>query len=195
MSGRDLILASSSPRRSHFLKQLGIRFRKRAPDVDESVRDGESARRYVKRLAIEKAQVISAQVPDAWVLGADTSVVIDDDILGKPSDAAEARRMLRRLSGCRHRVVSGMALVRGRPARMASAVSSTSVWFRELSPKEIRWYVDTGEPMDKAGAYGLQGIGAFLIARIDGSYSNVAGFPTEKFMELLAETGIPFPAR
>ena len=189
----SVILASSSPRRASLLKALGITFRRIAPDVDEARRPGESVRRYVRRLAIEKALAVAERRPHAWVIAGDTTVVLDDSLLGKPRDAREARRMLRQLSGRTHRVLSGIALVRCDRDSFASAVSSTRVTFRSLSEDEIRWYVRTGEPLDKAGAYGVQEKGGMLVARIDGSYSNVVGFPLEKFYELWRAAGLPLP--
>ena len=188
-----VILASSSPRRASLLKALGIPFRRVAPEVDETRRPGESVRRYVRRLAIEKALVVANRRPHAWVIAGDTTVVLDGALLGKPRDAREARTMLRQLSGRSHRVVSGIALVRGDRDSIASRVSSTRVTFRPLSDDEIRWYVRTGEPLDKAGAYGAQEKGGLLVTRIDGSYSNVVGFPLEKFYELWRAAGLPLP--
>ena len=179
-----LILASSSPRRASYLKELRIPFRKVVPEVDETRRPGESPRRYVRRLAVEKATTVSARHPTAWVVAADTTVVIDGRVLGKPKDRRQAKRMLSTLSGRSHRVMSGIALAHDATSTVASAVSVTRVFFRPLSNEEIDWYVDTGEPLDKAGAYGAQGRGGLLLSRIEGSFSNVVGFPLEKFYEL-----------
>lgn len=193
MKPTSVILASSSPRRAFFLKALGIRFRRVVPDVDETRRAGESPRRYVRRLALEKALAVARKHPRAWVVAGDTTVVIDGSLLGKPRNAAEARRMLRKLGGRTHRVLSGVALVRGDCDSEKAAVSSTRVTFRALSDDEIRWYVRTGEPLDKAGAYGVQEKGGVLVARIEGSYSNVVGFPLEKFYELWKAAGLQLP--
>ena len=127
------------------------------------------------------------------MVSADTTVVVDKTVLGKPHDAAEARKMLRTLSGRSHRVLSGIALVHRAQAVARSAVSSTRVFIRRLNDDEIRWYVGTGEPLDKAGAYGAQGKGGLLVARVEGSFSNVVGFPLEKFYELVKAWGIPLP--
>lgn len=192
------ILASSSPRRAAYMKELGLEFRKLAPDVDESLRRAESPRAYVRRLALEKANAIAKRHPKSWVVGADTTVVLDDSVVGKPRHPAEARKMLRQLSGRAHRVVSGIALVHADSGVAKNAVSSTRVFIRTLSDKEIRWYVATGEPLDKAGAYGAQGKGGLLVARVEGSFSNVVGFPLEKFYELVQACGIrekAFPHR
>lgn len=188
-----LILASSSPRRRRYLKELGFDFRAVVPDVDETVRRGESPRVYVRRIAHDKASTIAARHPRAWVVAADTTVVVDGEIFGKPRDSAEARKMLRKLSGRAHRVLSGMALVHGEEAVARSAVSSTRVFIRELSDDEIRWYVGTGEPLDKAGAYGAQGKGGLIVARVEGSFSNVVGFPVETFYQLMKECGLKLP--
>ena len=190
-----LVLASSSPRRQAYLKDLGIPFRRVAPDVDETRRRAESPRAYVRRIAIEKAAVVSERYPSSWVVSADTTVVIDKMVLGKPRDAAHARKMLRQLSGRSHRVLSGIALVHRADAVVRSAVSSTRVFIRRLNDDEIRWYVGTGEPLDKAGAYGAQGKGGLLVARVEGSFSNVVGFPLEKFYELMKACGLPLPGQ
>ncbi len=188
-----LILASSSPRRSGYLRELGFTFRSVVPAIDERTRRGESPRRYVRRLAESKAAAVAMSYPDHWVIGADTTVVVDGRILGKPRSERDARRMLRLLSGRDHRVVSAIALAHGRSAYLRSEIATTRVVFQRLTSGEIRGYVRTGEPMDKAGAYGIQGKGAFLITRIEGSFSNVAGFPLEKFFELWKGAGLPLP--
>ncbi len=193
MTASHLVLASSSPRRSFCLDQLGFQFRKAHPEVDERLRPGERARSYVRRLALEKAREVAARYPKAWVVAADTAVVVDGAILGKPANERQARRMLRSLSGRWHQVVSGMALVcRQRKTELVS-VSLTRVRFRKMTETEIRWYVATGEPSDKAGAYAIQGKGGFFVERIVGSPSNVVGFPVEDFYRLMGEAGIPLP--
>jgi septum formation protein len=191
MAAKRLILASSSPRRASYLRDLGVPFRKIPADIDERRRRGERPHRYVRRLAVRKAEVVSARHEGSAVVGADTIVVVDGTILGKPRDAREAHRMLRKLSGRSHRVLSGMAIVDGRTSavqRVRSGVSSTRVFFRKLNEDEIRWYVDTGEPLDKAGAYGIQGKGGLFVRRIEGSFSNVAGFPVELFYQLWGQS-------
>jgi septum formation protein len=159
--------------------------------VDERPRDGEAPRAYVRRIALEKARVVSQRRPRDWVLAADTIVVLDGTILGKPKDDREARRMLRRLSGRSHQVLSGMAFVCQAANRELSSVSLTRVRLREIGSDEIRWYVGTGEPADKAGAYAIQGKGGIFVKRIVGSPSNVAGFPVETFYELTRKARIP----
>jgi septum formation protein len=193
VSAPPLILASSSPRRAGYLRELGLSFRRVVPAVDETSRRGESPRRYVRRLAESKAGAVAARYPNDWVVGADTTVVVDGKLLGKPVDGRDARRMPKLLSGRSHQVVSAIALARFQDRILRSRVSTTRVSFRKLGAKEIRWYVETGEPMDKAGAYGIQGRGGLLVSRIEGSFSNVVGFPLEKFFELLNDAGLPLP--
>jgi septum formation protein len=171
-----LILASQSPRRSEILRQAGIPFAVRPANVDETVHAGESPETYVKRVAWEKAAAIEGGPADI-VLGADTVVVIDGGILGKPGDQAEAFRMLETLSGREHEVLTGICLVRG--SETILEVAQTRVWFLPLTRREIAQYVASGEPMDKAGAYAIQGLASKFIQRIDGSYPNVVGLPIE----------------
>ena len=187
-----LVLASSSPRRIAFLKQLGVRFRQAKPRVDETPFTGERPRPYVRRVAMEKARAVSSRRRSDWVLAGDTIVVLDGRILGKPKDDREARRMLRRLSGRTHEVLSALALVRDGDGRALSSVCRTRVELRTLEPSEIRWYVGTGEPADKAGAYAIQGKGGIFVKKIVGSASNVAGFPVETFYELMQRAGLRF---
>ena len=190
-----LVLASSSPRRIFFLKQLGVPFRRSSPEVDERPLAGERPRHYVRRIALEKARVVSRHHPAEWVLAADTTVVLDGIILGKPRNDREARRMLRSLSGRSHQVLSAMALVCRADEKELSRVSLTRVQLREMDPAEIRWYVGTGEPTDKAGAYAIQGKGAIFVKKIVGSRSNVAGFPVETFYDLMRSAGLPLGPR
>ncbi|WP_338261374.1 Maf family protein [Corallococcus caeni] len=184
------VLASASPRRKDLLAQLGLRFTVAAADIDETPMAGEIARNYVHRLAVEKARTVATRHPDAWVLAADTTVALGSELLGKPRDAAEAREMLTRLSGQIHEVFTGIA-VAGRA--QASEVVRTQVTFRALSPEEIAWYADTGEPLDKAGAYAIQGKGGFLVQGIDGSPTNVVGLPLGETLALLGRVGVPLP--
>jgi septum formation protein len=188
-----LILASSSPRRAGYLSELGFSFIQVAPAVDEAIRRGETPRRYARRLAESKAAAVALRYPRHWVVGADTTVVVDGKFLGKPANRGDARRMLELLSGRSHQVVSAIALAQAPDGLLRSRVSTTRVSFRELSASEIRRYVATGEPMDKAGAYGIQGKGGILVSRIEGSFSNVVGFPLEKFLELWNDAGLPLP--
>jgi septum formation protein len=171
-----LVLASRSPRRSEILKQAGISFEVRPAAVDETPLTGETPRRHVERLAREKAFAVEAR-PGEIVLGADTIVVVEGRILGKPADAAEAARMLESLSGRMHEVMTGVCLRQGDWSEAGCEV--TRVWFAPLTVEEIAAYVSSGEPMDKAGAYAIQGLASKFIPRIEGSYSNVVGLPVE----------------
>jgi len=181
-----VVLASQSPRRRELLRAAGIAFRAVPPAGEEN--PGAVARgrwaEFVRRAALAKALEVAAR-EQGLVLGADTIVVCEGEILGKPSDEGEARRMLRALSGRRHRVYTGVALVRG--SRKVVGYERTEVVFRDLSKKQIDWYVSTGEPMDKAGAYAIQGRGAALVRAVRGCYTNVIGLPLPKVFELLAE--------
>jgi len=172
-----LILASRSPRRQEILARAGIPHVVRPAEVDESMRHGEDARRYVERLARAKAEAVECG-PDDVVLGADTVVVVEGEVLGKPSDAADARRMLERLAGRDHEVMTGICL-RNR-GTAAEDVETTRVRFVPLSEEEVEEYVASGEPMDKAGAYAIQGLASKFIDRIEGCYFNVVGLPVAK---------------
>jgi septum formation protein len=156
-----------------------------AADIDETPHDNEDPAAYVERLAIEKARAVLALRPDARVLGADTTVTIDGEILGKPVDEADARRMLRRLSGRVHDVHTGVAVVSTTGGK--SAVDTTRVWFEVMTDEDISWYVGTGEPVDRAGAYAIQGFASRFIPRIEGSYSNVVGLPVALVSSILIE--------
>jgi septum formation protein len=182
-----LILASASPRRAELLHSAGFEFTVAPADIQEGPRSGESAETYTRRVAHEKALQISLTCPDerVLVLGADTEVVIDGQILGKPVDPDDAARMLRLLSGRAHDVVTAVALLGSRCA--AEAVVLTRVWFAALTGREIDWYVASGEPMGKAGAYAIQGLGARFVERIDGSWSNVVGLPVAAVHRMLGE--------
>ena len=185
----QLILASASPRRQALLKQVGIAFRQQVAEIDETPLENEAAEDYVVRLALEKARAVrqhsvTGRLP---VLGADTAVVIDGRLLGKPESLAHARQMLQLLSGREHRVMSAVALVRGREAVQLSV---SRVWFRPLSENEIDAYWRTGEPQDKAGAYAIQGVGAIFIERLEGSYTGVMGLPLYETGRLLQDFGI-----
>lgn len=185
-----LILASQSPRRAELLRNAGISFEVRPADVDESVRAGEDPFEYVKRLAREKALAVLATAPErALVLGADTTVMLDGDSLSKPVDEAEARRMLARLSGRRHKVITGVCVAfrdsSGAPLAEVEA-EVTDVEFVAMSAEEIAEYVASGEPMDKAGAYAIQGRASQWIPRIAGCYFNVVGLPVSRVRTMLA---------
>jgi len=201
-----LILASGSPRRAQLLRAAGIAFEVAVAGVDEALRPGEAADRYVRRLAEAKASAVARTCPDRPVLGADTVVVVDGEVLGKPRDAADAGRMLRLLSGRTHHVLTGVCVIGpdvggpaepgarpgGRaltPARLVE-VASTAVEVAPLQPDEIAWYVASGEPMDKAGAYAIQGLASRFVTRIDGSYSNVVGLPIALVSQMCTRAGI-----
>jgi septum formation protein len=193
-----LILASASPRRAELLRAAGYTFETIVPDVDESIRAGESPSLYVRRLAADKSAAAidtlkaratsNRAVPPLGldgvvVLGADTTVVVDGEILGKPRDEEDAVGMLRRLSGRRHEVLTGVSLRHG--VYEVGRVETTAVYLRALSEDELNWYAASGEGRDKAGAYAVQGLASRFIPRIDGSYSNVVGLPVASVSELL----------
>jgi septum formation protein len=186
-----MVLASASPRRRHLLEMLGIPHVVHPADVDETRLPGEVPEAMAVRLATAKASAVHVRRPDDLVLAADTVVIIDDQVLGKPAYPADAERMLALLSGRSHRVVTGVALVvPGGDVRERYDV--THVWFRELSADLIRSYVATGEPLDKAGSYGVQGVGAVLVERVDGDFFSVMGLPLRLVVELLEEAGRPY---
>lgn len=186
----DVVLASASPRRRELLALVGIPHRVLAADIDERVHPGEVPTAHVERLAREKAATVAPRAPDALVIAADTVVVVDGDILGKPRDESEARHALRRLAGRTHTVVTGMACaLRG---RVAAGVEQVEVTFRPLSDAEVAAYVATGEPLDKAGSYGIQGYGATIVRRIDGDYFAVMGLSLVRLVALLGELGVRY---
>jgi septum formation protein len=182
-----LVLASSSPRRADLLNAAGIPFEIRPVEVDERFLAGEKPEQAVARLARAKAEAAGRSEPDAVVLGADTTVVVQGVALGKPADATDAARMLRLLSGRSHNVLTGICLCSG--GRRLVHVEDTRVRVSRLSDAEIAWYVSTGEPLDKAGAYAVQGLASRFIEGIDGSYANVVGLPIPSVYELLKELG------
>lgn len=191
MAESSLILASASPRRAEILSSLGIPFRVVPPEVEEAVRPGEEAHAAASRLAAEKAAHVAARHPQEWVLAADTLVFFDDGtILGKPRDGGEAAAMLRRLSAREHQVVTAVRLRRGASERL-EAVEVSRVSIAPLSEEEIAWYVATGEPLDKAGAYAVQGKGARFIEGVSGSFSNVMGLPARAVYRLLRDARDP----
>jgi nucleoside triphosphate pyrophosphatase len=180
-----LILASASPRRQELLRSAGISFEIIPSEVEEEWGEGETPEAYVVRLARLKAVKVGERHKTRWVLAADTIVVIDGRILGKPRDRREAQGMLEMLSDREHRVVTGYCLLQicSGKSRQGSVVSR--VRFKELSPDEVRWYLDTGEPFDKAGAYAIQGKAAFMVKEVQGSYTNVVGLPLCEIVEAL----------
>jgi len=183
-----LVLASASPRRAEILRAVGWPFEVSVADVDESINAAERASHYVERLARAKAEAIAGRCGNGLVLGADTTVVVDEQILAKPLDDTDARRMLRLLSGRWHEVLTGVALVRaGEAMRFFVAHERTRVRFARMSDAEIDWYVATREPMDKAGAYAVQGRAALFIEEIAGDYWNVVGLPLRLVYRLARE--------
>jgi septum formation protein len=181
-----LILASASPRRAELLAAAGFACDVVPADVDEALREGEAPEAYVRRLADEKSAAVLARVPaaaDAIVIGADTTVVVDGRVLGKPRDPEEAARMLRQLSGRRHQVLTGVSVRRN--GQQAGCVETTDVWFAPMTSEDISWYVASGEGLDKAGAYAIQGLASRFISRIHGSYTNVVGLPVRAVVELV----------
>ena len=183
-----LILASASPRRRDLLQNLGLTFDILPADIDETPLQGETPEDLVNRLSTQKAAAIAAQHSQALVIAADTVVTLEGDVLGKPEDSAENKRFTQRLSGRTHRVYTGHAVQRGE--EVAACVTSTEVTFRDLSEHEIAWYVSTGEGMDKAGGYAIQGYGAALVSEIHGCYFNVVGLSVANLLELTKRLGV-----
>ena len=190
MSECRVVLASSSPRRRELLTLIGIPHEVRPANIDETMRPREVPRRHAERLAREKASAIATRDPDRITIGADTVVVINRKVLGKPADAVEAARMLRMLSGREHTVITAVAVSRGKKLR--SAVEEVRVKFRRISEDEIDAYIATGEPMDKAGAYGIQGYGATIVERIEGDYFAVMGLPLVRLVGLMKDVGVKY---
>jgi len=181
-----LILASASPRRQELLRNAGLDVEVRPSSIQEVVRPGESPEDFARRAATDKALAVAATAPsNALVLGADTVVVANSEVLGKPTDAADAARMLRALSGATHRVITGVSLVSAPDRVEAVRAETTLVTFRRLDEKEIADYVASGEPFDKAGAYGIQGLASKFVTRIEGCYFNVVGLPVALVYDML----------
>lgn len=186
-----VILASASPRRAELLRAAGLAFDVRPADVDESILPGESPSDYVSRLAEAKARVVHERDSDRTVLAADTAVVVDGHVLGKPLDQADAERMLRLISGRTHEVLTAVSLFH--PGQIVDTrVELTTVEFAGLSESDIAWYVSSGEPMDKAGAYAVQGLASRFVTRLDGSYSNVVGLPIALVYQMLTTKLLTF---
>jgi len=192
---QGIVLASASPRRRELLAQVGLNAESIPADVDETVLPGEAAQDHVVRLSAAKAMAVARrpEVAGRWFIGSDTVVVRDGCILGKPADAAEAATMLRSLSGRSHEVVSGYAVFDRSRSQTLSGAVVTRVWFKALTEQEIAGYLATGEPFDKAGAYAIQGLGAFMVPRIEGSYPNVVGLPLCEVLAALEQLGAPPP--
>ena len=190
-----LILASASPRRRVMLAELGLDFTIDAAQADERVTPGERAADFVLRVARDKATIVAGRHSGAWTLAADTAVVLEGEILGKPADPPEARRMLARLAGRRHEVWTGFCLTSPRsPEQIHSQAVRTEVRFSPLTPAMIDAYVRTGDPLDKAGAYGIQSLAGFMVEAISGSYSNVVGLPLSEVIARLLALDLIAPA-
>ena len=189
MPTRSLVLASASPRRAELLRLAGLSFTVRPADLDETIRPGESPAGYAGRLARDKALAAGGGAEPSAILAADTIVVIDGRILGKPRDRADATRMIGLLAGRTHEVLTAIALRLLPEETTGSDLATTRVSFAPMSKEEIAWYAGTGEGLDKAGAYALQGRGALFIAGIEGSYTNVIGLPLERLHPLLTRSG------
>ena len=183
------ILASASPRRIELLNLMGLQFDVIPSDVDETFLNGEPAKEHVLRLSGEKTEKISALHPDAWVLGADTIVIINGEFLGKPRTADEAKEMLGKLSGQTHTVFTGFTLMKKSTGIAISEAVDSSVRFRNIPEDEMAWYIALEEPYDKAGGYAVQGMGAFFIREICGSYTNVMGLPLCEVVDVLKRVG------
>lgn len=182
-----LILASGSPRRAEILNSVGWEFSKDVADIDETEFDGETPENYVQRLAKEKAEAIAEKYENALVLGADTTVVINEKIIGKPVDTEDAKRMLKMLSGNKHEVLTGVAVVKknGNESKTMVGMQTTSVKFAVMSDAEINFLAENGEPLDKAGAYAVQAQAALFIEKIEGDYWNVVGLPINFVYDLI----------
>ena len=188
MTRPRVILASQSPRRRELLTLIGVAHEVRPSDIDETYLSGEVPHAHAERLARGKASALHA--PDCVVIGSDTIVVVDGDVLGKPKDAADAARMLRRLSGRSHTVITAVAVAW--QGRLESEVEEVDVTFHPMSDAEIDAYIRTGEPMDKAGAYGIQGFGATIVERVDGDYFAVMGLPLQRLIRIIRRLGLRY---
>ncbi|HXG64874.1 MAG TPA: Maf family protein [Blastocatellia bacterium] len=192
MSEKKIILASSSPRRSEILKTIGVEFEVAPAQVPENPLPGEAPPDYITRLARAKVITVARQRASGLVIGADTIVVLDGQLLGKPKDAEDATEMLKKLSGRWHAVMTGVALYDIATRREVADYEKTLVRFAQLTDREIAWYVETGEPMDKAGAYAIQGYGGMFVEEIAGNYFNVVGLPVPLVYRLARRLGYPF---
>ncbi len=187
---RKIILASASPRRKELLEKIGLKFEVEPGDCEEIVDTSLEVREVVRRLSREKAEGVARKHRNAVIIAADTIVLMGDKILGKPHSQAEAKKMLRTLSGKSHIVITGFTIIDTAGKRILSKAVETKVYIRELNPKEIDAYVESGEPLDKAGAYGIQGLGSVIVEKVEGDYFNVVGLPLSALAESLKEFGI-----
>ncbi|MEQ9619961.1 MAG: nucleoside triphosphate pyrophosphatase [Deltaproteobacteria bacterium] len=189
-----IILASSSPRRKELLGNTGIEFEVVSPSADESLKGDETPQEFALRVSLDKASSVSRNLENGnMVIGADTIVVVDGEVLGKPSGKGEAALMLQKISGKEHNVYTAFSIVKPKREVLHSEIVRTRVGIKPLAAYEIEGYIKTGEPMDKAGAYGIQGIGAFMVTGIEGSYTNVVGLPVVELLEALKKLGIVEP--
>lgn len=186
----EVMLASQSPRRREYMALLGVPYRCQSPQVDETRCNVRRPDRRCVALARQKAMAVADDYPQAWCIGADTLVVVDDEILGKPRDEADAYGMLQRIQGRSHLVYTGVCLYRKKTDEQLCGYRRTRVWFAPMSAQQIRAYIRTGEPMDKAGAYGIQGRAAAYIQKIEGCYFNVVGLPVQLLAELCKQAGV-----
>lgn len=184
----EIVLASNSPRRQELLRQIGVSFQVVPSQVDEVLTDAVPPAKLAETLALAKAREVAGRCPGALVLGADTVVVVAGEVLGKPADAADAMRMLRLLAGREHQVITGVALIQGAREEISSEV--TTVHFQTVSDETLARYVATGEPVDKAGAYAIQGMAAVMIRGIEGDYFNVVGLPLSRVVQMLSQFGV-----
>jgi len=190
MAAPPLVLASASPRRQEMLRLVGVRFVILHGNVDEAPQAGETPENYAPRLSEAKARAVAAMRPGHWVLGADTIVTIDGELLGKPATRDEARFMIRKLSGREHMVITAFTLFNSEQAEVIRRAVTSQVLFKEVPDDEVEWYVATEEPYDKAGGYAVQGKASFLVSEIHGSYTNVVGLPLCEVVEALKELGL-----
>jgi septum formation protein len=187
---QQIILASASPRRKQLLASVGLKFKIIPAHFNEDYLRGETPTKHVRRLAQSKAKIISENNPDAWVLGADTIVVIDGHILGKPENKAQAKKMLQKLSGRTHKVYTAFTITRAASSITKTRVIQSAVSFKNISPDEIKWYISSKEPYDKAGGYAAQEKGASFIKSVRGSYTNVIGLPLCEVLEEFKTLGV-----
>ncbi|MBN1473324.1 MAG: septum formation inhibitor Maf [Syntrophaceae bacterium] len=187
---QKIILASASPRRKQLLSSVGLKFKIVPAHVNEDYLRGETPQQHVRRLAHSKAKIVSEKYPDAWVLGADTIVVIDGQILGKPENKAQAKKMLQKLNNRTHKVYTAFTITRASSSISRTRVIQSAVSFKNISPDEIKWYISSKEPYDKAGGYAAQEKGASFIKSVRGSYTNVIGLPLCEVLEEFKKLGI-----
>lgn len=187
---RKIILASASPRRKELLKQIGLKFTTEPSQFEEEIKPGMKPEKLVKQLSLKKCQIVASRHTNAIVISADTLVVLEGKILGKPRTSENARRMLRSLSGKTHSVITGFTIIDAQSSQSVTRVIKTKVYLKRMEKKEIKAYVKTGEPLDKAGAYGIQELGGIFVEKIEGDYFNVVGLPLFALAEELEKFGI-----